>query len=185
MTDALYTPRLELVALGEDFLSATVEGRTKHAAALVPFHVPRDWFGEVLLAATRLSELGSDPRLEPWLLRAVVLRSAGSPGVMVGHVGFHPPEAEGLELAYETFEGHRRQGYAVEAVGALVSWAHLRHDRRTFFAGIRTGNHASRGVIMKLGFVPHGRRRSACGAGEEDVFVLRLPRRDYAAQPRR
>lgn len=64
------------------------------ASAIIGLRLPPDWpdMGDVL--ALRLEQLDRDPALQPWLLRAMALRS----GVMIGHIGFHTsPGAQYLE----------------------------------------------------------------------------------------
>jgi len=94
---------------------------------------------------------------------------------VIGHIGFHaPPDARGaLEVGYTVDAGYRRQGYAFEAVQALVAWATLEFGVRHFVASIAPDNVASLGLARKLGFVQTGKHWDE-EDGEELVFELNL-----------
>jgi RimJ/RimL family protein N-acetyltransferase len=180
------------VSLSEEFLEATVLGNARRASAELQCQVPSAWMEEALLASVRLEELRADPLLRPWLNRAVILRATSE---MVGHVGFHArpsslpvespspipspsplplPPVPALELGYEIYEPHRRQGYALEAVTALLSWAHHCQGHSAFLAAIAPSNLPSLALARKLGFVPVG-RRTRDSTIEEELLELRLP----------
>lgn len=170
------TPRLNLVSLSEAFLEATVLGNARRASAELQSQVPSAWMAEALLASVRLEELRGDPMLRPWLNRAVILRDTHE---MVGHVGFHGrpnplPPVPALELGYEIYEPHRRRGYALEAVTALLSWAHHSQGHSAFLAAIAPSNLASLALARKLGFVAVS-RRTRDSTIEEELLELRLP----------
>lgn len=166
------------MSLSEEFLEATVLGNARRASAELHCLVPSAWMAEALLASVRLDELRGDPLLRPWLNRAVIHRDTHE---MVGHVGFHarpsplPPQpVPALELGYEIYEPHRRQGYALEAVTALLSWAHHHQGHSAFLAAIAPSNLPSLALARKLGFVTVG-RRTRDSTIEEDLLELRLP----------
>lgn len=73
---------------------------------------------------------------------------------MVGHVGFHArPDGEGLvEIGYSVLPAHRRQGYAREAVTALLGWGMAQPGVRRLRASVAPDNTASRGLLDSLGF---------------------------------
>src|SRR5262245_19332063 len=128
MSREIVSARLALVTLGSDFLHASLEGDVAKARALHGWSIPDEWFEEKVLAKMRIQDCEADPLYVPWSLRAVVLRSSST---MVGHIGFHsrpgPTYLEkfapgGVELGYTIFESHRRQGYAFEAIRALIGW---------------------------------------------------------------
>jgi RimJ/RimL family protein N-acetyltransferase len=69
--------------------------------------------------------------------------------IMVGQIGFHDkPGAEyleglapdGLEIGYRVYEGFRRQGYALEAVRGLMSWAREKRPDTAFVVSISPDN---------------------------------------------
>jgi RimJ/RimL family protein N-acetyltransferase len=107
--------------------------------------------------ALRLDQLDRDPTLQPWLLRAMALRS----GEMVGHIGFHTsPGAEylepwrprGVEFGFTVYAPHRRRGYAREASLALMDWAHREHGARHFVLTISPDNLPSQRLAAGRGF---------------------------------
>jgi RimJ/RimL family protein N-acetyltransferase len=114
---------------------------------------------------------------------------------MVGHAGFHlPPRPLAAALSDPSFEGDaapatggvveigytilpadRRRGYAVEAVGALVTWALEADDVSTVLASVATDNEASHAVLRRVGgFRPIGTCRDDDGTLE---VVYRRDRR--------
>src|SRR5262245_56279079 len=119
--DPIRTNRLDLVPMTPAFLEASLHGDREHAERLIAAIVPEEWMNGSRWAQRRLVQLRADPTLQPWLLRAVVLR--GSDATMVGHIGFHARPGEkyleelapgGVEFGYTIFEKWRRQGYARE-----------------------------------------------------------------------
>jgi RimJ/RimL family protein N-acetyltransferase len=105
------------------------------------FRVPPDWPDREGLDHIERWKAHAviDGGASPWRARAVV----DATGQMVGHAGFHGPPVsveEALadptsvgtispcnggvvELGYSIFTGHRRKGYASEAVTGLIGWA--------------------------------------------------------------
>ena len=151
--------RLQLLAMPLNFLEACRQGDRARAEKLIGLSVPLDWLQECVLISERLADFRDHPAYAPWGLRAVALRASRT---MIGHVGFHSlPNAEylqpywphAIELAYTVYPRHRRRGYALEAVGALMRWASGRASIRRFLACIAADNRASQGLAEKLGFV--------------------------------
>jgi RimJ/RimL family protein N-acetyltransferase len=170
----LPTARLQLVSLSPEAIDALLDGALDRAAALIGATVSEEWAASTRRPLRyRQRQLRDDPALQPWLLRAMVLRRP-QPEV-VGHIGFHgaPDERGALEVGYAVLPGHRRQGYAEEAVRALFEWAGREHGVRRFVASVSPGNAPSRGLIGKLGFRRTGSRWDE-EDGEELVFELTL-----------
>jgi len=121
----------------------------------------------------RLEQLSVDPSIQPWLLRAMVLREPKP--LVIGHIGFHaPPDAyHKVEVGYSVDADYRRQGFAFEAVQALFAWANAEHRVQHFVASIAPTNAASLGLAQKLGFVQTGRQWDE-EDGEELVFELEV-----------
>ena len=112
---------------------------------------------------------------------------------MLGHAGFHlpprsleaalddpsfvgtrdPVSGGVVEVGYTIFPDHRHQGYATEAVTALVDWAQTTTEVRAVLAAVDQHNAASVRVLESVGgFV----RIGTCRAGDgtvEDVFRAR------------
>jgi RimJ/RimL family protein N-acetyltransferase len=73
------------------------------------------------------------------------------------------------------------QGFATEAVGALLEWAFDALDLNRVQAETDTRNTASGRVLEKLGFIREGRLREDCVVDGEvsDTWVYGLLRREY------
>lgn len=149
------TPRLELVALPLPLLEALVAGDLARAAALASYPIQAGTFaGDVHVLRLRRDQLRADPTLEPWLLRAAVLRSTGD---VVGRGGFHAaPDAQGVvEIGYSVLPAYRRRGYATEIASGLIGWARGKGALRCL-ASVSPDNAASLATIARLGFVHTG-----------------------------
>jgi RimJ/RimL family protein N-acetyltransferase len=92
---------------------------------------------------------------------------------MVGHIGFHgPPQTIGrAELGYSVVPDHRRRGYAIESARAMMDWAALEHETRSFFVSIAPDNAPSLALATKLGFARVGEQIDE-EDGLEYVFEL-------------
>lgn len=160
------------------FIRASLEGDLPTAEGHIGLTLPETWPHIRAILALRLHQLESDPTLQPWLLRAMGLRSTGE---MVGHIGFHTaPGADYLtrwspgavEFGYTVFPTHRRKGYAREASTALMQWARDRHGVTSFVVTMSADNEASHVLAARLGFVRVGSHRDEVD-GPEDVLVLK------------
>ena len=167
------TPRLALRHMSPAFLAASQRDDLVAAEAEVGLVVPKDWLAEKPLMAMRLQDMADDPAYAPWSVRAIGLRSEHW---MVGHIGFHDPPREGgkLEMGYTVFPDFRRQGYATEAVLAMMGWATSVHGIRRFIASISPTNEPSLATVRRLGFVQTGAQWDE-EDGEELVFELESP----------
>ena len=141
--------------------------------------MPEAWPDLTEVFRMRLEQLESAPADEPWLLRAVVLRSEAR---VIGVTGFHGPPGgawleehapDGVEFGYTIFEGDRRQGFATEAGEGLVRWASDAHRVRRYVLSIGSGNDASQRVARKLGFRQVGEWEHP-QRGRELVFLRTL-----------
>jgi RimJ/RimL family protein N-acetyltransferase len=156
------------------FMTASLRGERGEAGRLIGAALPEDWPGRTgRTMRRRLAQLEVDPGVQPWLLRAMVLREP--PPIVVGRIGFHAePDARGaLEVGYEVEPTYRRRGYALEAVEALFGWATREHGIRHFVASVGPSNVASLALVQKLGFVQTGSQWDD-EDGKELVFELRI-----------
>jgi RimJ/RimL family protein N-acetyltransferase len=80
-------------------------------------------------------------------------------GPLMGTVNLHR-EGSTWEVGYWTAREHRGHGYTVEAIGTLARWGFARGIERLEWRA-ETGNHASRAVAEKAGFVVEGTLRAA------------------------
>ena len=168
------TERLEMVSLSPDVLRALLEDRRDEAESASGLTFPGDWPGELSwLFRLRLEQMAKDPSTQPWLLRAIALRGSG--GKVVGHINFHEPPVRGAaEIGYTIEPGHRRRGYATEAVLGMFRWAEEEHGVRRFIASVSPTNEPSLALIANLGFVQTGVQWDELD-GEELVFELVRP----------
>ncbi len=152
-------------------LEALVSGDRPAAQRLAGFPLPADWPtpGDEFVLTLRRDQLRADAGELPWLLRALVRRDPAP--VMVGRIGFHaPPDADGMvEIGYWVLPGHRRRGYAREAVTAALAWAAAQPGVRRLRASVGPANVASLSLVRDLGFTEVGTQWDERD-GEELVF---------------
>jgi ribosomal-protein-alanine N-acetyltransferase len=178
--NAIATERLDLVSFTLDFIHASLRGDRPLAESLIRLRLPDEWPGTVAdVMLLRLRQLEVNPSEQPWLLRAIGLRSTGT---MIGHVGFHTgPGAEYLrelapgavEIGYTIYAPYRRNGYAREAAIALMNWAHTNHGITCFIASISPENAPSQNLAAQLGFIRFSSHIDEVD-GYEDILARRL-----------
>ena len=178
LADPIRTKRLDLIPMIPEFLEASLLGDQELAGLLIAASVPNTWPRETTLMR-RLDQLRADPTLQPWLLRAMVLRSAQT---MIGCIGFHARPGElyledlapgAVELGYTVFDPWRRQGFAGEAAAGLMDWAHREHAVTRFVVSVSPTNHASLQLARKLDFKLIGAHIDE-EDGPEDIFERRV-----------
>lgn len=146
------TERLDLVVLTRAFLERAAVGEERPELGFVD---PEDFLaGADDVVRLRLEQLAVEPALEPWLLRAIVLRESR---VAVGFCTFHdaPDDRGVVELGYEIVPAYRRRGFARETARALAAWAG-HHGARVLRASVSPGNAASLALVESEGFVRVG-----------------------------
>jgi ribosomal-protein-alanine N-acetyltransferase len=177
--DLIRTQRLDLVPMTPQFLEASLRGDREQVGLLLAATIPEDWSDAARWVQRRLDQLREDSSLQPWLLRAIVLRSEST---MIGHVGFHTRPGEeylvelapgGVEFGYTVFLHWRRQGYASEASTGLMDWAHRLHGVTRFIVSISPMNVASLALARQLDFHRIGSQIDE-EDGPEDIFERRL-----------
>ncbi len=158
---SILSERLELVPLSPAALEVLLAGRTGEAEALIGGRLADGWpGGDERYFRLRLGQLQRDPSLQPWMVRALVLRDGRE---VVGNAGFHgPPGVNGkndpaaVEIGYKVFEPFRGRGLATEATVALIDWAREEHDVRRVILSIAPTNDPSLAIAAKLGFTQTG-----------------------------
>jgi len=162
------------------FYEAVLAGDRAAAESALGTRLPAAWPPVSERRSRRwLGMLREDPERGPWLARAIVEPGRGE---MIGHIGFHDrpgaPDLDGIapggvEIGYSVFEPFRGRGYAKEAAGALMGWAHDRHGITRFVASVSPENAPSLAVIAALGFERVGEHLDV-EDGLEHVFVRRI-----------
>ena len=179
MRTTIHSERLDLVPLTPAFLRAMLEHDLAGAGRILGVPIPEGLLDSTDVMSLRLKQLELDPTLQPWLLRAMVLRERR---VMVGHIGFHTAPGEeylrpyapgGVEFGFTVYPPFLRQGYAREASNALMGWAHQVHGVARFVVTIRPDNAASQALAAGLGFVRIGSHIDDMD-GLEDILVHSL-----------
>jgi aminoglycoside 6'-N-acetyltransferase len=111
----------------------------------------------------------------PWYQFVVERREDGA---LIGDLGagFGVPGERQIELGYRMLPAHHRQGYAREAVAALIGYLIAEHAIHRFVGVAASLNTASCRLLRSLGFRPEGHfRRSFLCHGEwldDDYFAL-------------
>ena len=154
----LRSRRLELVSMGPTLLEALLAGDRARAAQIGGFQIPNDLTLSKRTLQMRLQQIRANPKVRPWLLRAIVIRQSQT---MCGRIGFHSepgPEdlrdvaADGVELGYAIGEPFRRRGFAKEAAFVLMRWAYETHRQRCFILSVAPNNEASLAMAHSMGF---------------------------------
>jgi len=177
--DALISSeRLDLALLSLDQLDEVAAGVSSGLASALAATIPAEWTSGVRgLAARRAHQIRGRPTDAAWLLRAMVLRPAGTGEGrrVVGYLNFHgaPDESGAAEIGYTLLPGARGHGYAIEAVRALFDWATRVHGVRRFRASVSPDNERSLNLISRLGFHRTGEQWDP-EDGLELVFELEL-----------
>jgi [ribosomal protein S5]-alanine N-acetyltransferase len=158
------------------FMEAILERRLAEAEGLLGITLPDRPVDEALerFMSHRLGQLHREPAVQCWLARAIVLRDGHK---MIGNVGFHGEPGvnavgnpDAVEIGYSIEPEHRRQGYATEAVQALLDWARAEGITH-FVASVAPDNEPSLAIIRTLGFVRTGEHVDR-EDGLEHVFEL-------------
>jgi RimJ/RimL family protein N-acetyltransferase len=158
------TDRFALVALTSDVLAMMLGERDGER----PFAWPDWWPDDVDRGHLRVwSDRAGDDANVAWGPRAIVLPN----GHMIGSAGFHvPPQplevaledptfvgrrdpltGGAVEIGYSIFPEYRGNGYATEAVAALIDWAARTGEVGAVLAAVGYDNVASQRVLERVG----------------------------------
>lgn len=146
----LETPRLKLITFGLELVQATLEDRS-HLAKLLDATVHVEWpnpdFAEVLPEV--LEGRKTHPQSTEW--RALIVHKADR--VLMGDIGFFgPPGEEGsVTVGYGVVPSYRGQGYASEALQAMMKWGFAQVGVRQILADCEAWNVGSIRVLEKAG----------------------------------
>ena len=166
MEDSIGSEHLELRELTADALKQMLAGHKQVCGATLPGSWPDEEPDERSMLEYFLGRVEEDPTVAPWSIRMMIRTSDR---VMIGHIGFHGPPADGfLEPGYTVFEPYRRSGYAIEAIEALLAAAHESHGVERFRVAISAANAPSLALATRVGFTFVGERVGDDG----DVEIL-------------
>jgi ribosomal-protein-alanine N-acetyltransferase len=180
MTSIIQSERLDLIPMTPAVLRAVLAGDDLEAGNLLGVTTPADWDISRYALELRLSQLETDPGLQPWLMRAIVLRGEG---MVIGSIGCHTAPGPdylaqlspgGVEFGFGVVESWRRRGIATEASEALMRWARDEHQVTRFVLSISPENAPSLGLAAKLGFRKIGSHIDEID-GPEDIFEKCYP----------
>jgi RimJ/RimL family protein N-acetyltransferase len=175
--EAIRSERLDLPLLSLDQLDRLAAGDGASVGADLRAILPIPWLEEVRwLAGMRAQQLRLRPEDAPWLLRAILLRTADGGLEAIGYLNFHagPDERGMVEVGYTLLPEARGHGYAIEAVRAAFEWATSVHRVHLFRASVAPDNERSLNLINKLGFRQTGEQWDEID-GLELVFELERP----------
>lgn len=175
----IHAARVDLILMTPAFFDAALRGDKIEAAQLLGVPIPTEWWPISHYKLDRLAQARHNPALEPWMERAIVLRSTQT---MVGSIAFHmahepepvrPLGPGGVEFGYTIFPSFRRLGYATEACQALMTWARQQGVTR-FILTISPENQPSLRIAAQFGFVKIGSQWDE-EDGLEDIYVISFP----------
>ena len=156
--------RLVLRPVGRDAARAVLEGRSPQGLTLAPGYPSRFSLEVMEMVATSRTGAGDGP----WFM---VRRDDGS---VVGEIGAFV-DGSTAQVGYTVVEPSWGQGYASEALRALLG--HLLADPRIHRVVAETleGHAASRRVMEKAGMRLHSRRVGEVDGEQADLVVYELP----------
>jgi len=145
----LLTERLRLEPVTPALAEAARAGQAAFSS-LIGADASADWCAASLGLVARSASHAWGPAPAP--LRAVAVHRLE--GAVVGDVRFEPSlrAAREFEIGYGVARAWRRQGYAVEAAGAVIDWLFDEAGAETIVAGCDSRNLGSVRTLRRLGF---------------------------------
>jgi ribosomal-protein-alanine N-acetyltransferase len=164
LNEPLWTGRLRLEPVTEGVIAAAERGRGA-LEAVIGAIVHDDWRGDHVFERGRFLLTQHEPR------HALVIHRDAD--VVIGDVRFEPQRGggDGVEIGYEIVRDYRRQGFAVEAMEAVIE-ALKESGAPYLVAGCRMRNIASVRTLRKLAFTLDG----SSARGDAFWWVRRLKR---------
>jgi RimJ/RimL family protein N-acetyltransferase len=172
------TARLDLVAVTPESLHIQQQNSPEmriELGALLGAEVPGEWpheNWEPHVFEYLLNLFASDPEAVGWCRYIVLRHETGRTLIGSFGSGFPKPETGEAEIGYGILPSWQRQGYAPEAVMAMLPWFTAQREIRAFVAQTFPDLRGSIRVLEKCGFEP-------AGAGFEEGAILF--RRDAAS----
>jgi RimJ/RimL family protein N-acetyltransferase len=148
MTPALYTARLDLVLLGPAQARALAAGKPNLNGR--PWAAGYPLASSLLRAELTMVAAARGRPLGPFGTYQVVRRADNC---VIGDVGFMgPPDATGaISVGCAITEDARGQGYATEALSALLEWARQQSGLTCVLADTTRSNLASQRLLERVG----------------------------------
>jgi ribosomal-protein-alanine N-acetyltransferase len=154
----IVTPRVVLRLMGWEVIEAILCGDLDYAERILNLQIPQELLdNSSTLKYTRL-ELKRDSSYLPWSARAIISKDQHK---MIGIIRFHSsprpiefPGRDGLavEFGYRVFLTYRSNGYATEAVKAMMDWSQLHYGINKYLASVSPDNLISNRLISSFGF---------------------------------
>jgi len=144
----LLTPRLVLRRLRLSDCAATFAYRSDPHVSRFQTWEPRS-VEEIRSFVEGLLNLEPDTP-ETWFQLAITLRESG---LLIGDCGLHFPagEAHQAEVGITLAPGHQGQGYATEALNAVLDYLFLSLGKHRVFASVDPRNRASIALLERVG----------------------------------
>lgn len=145
----LYTDRLRLEPVTPALAMAASEGQDAFAD-VIGADAPADWCAASLPLVARSISHAWGPAPAP--TRAIAIHREEE--AVIGDVRFEPSlrAAREYEIGYGVARSRRRQGYAVEAAGAIIDWLFETAGAESIIAGCDASNLPSVRTLRRLGF---------------------------------
>lgn len=140
----LFTKRLRIMPVTPALAQAAAAGPQAFVNELGA-EAPTDWCAASLGMVARAHE-GDAP------IRAIAIHR--TEGAVIGDIRFEPSSRapREFEIGYAIARARRRQGYAVEATGAVIDWLFRDGGAVSVIAGCESTNIASVRTLRRLGF---------------------------------
>lgn len=147
MGNEIQTKRLRLHLLSVEEARALLKGQ---AQPDLPWLADYPIEGSLIAAEAYVRAIDSGQQLGPYGMYQIVVCDQG---VVVGDIGFHgPPDpVHSVTVGYGLAPSARGQGYATEALRALIAWAMAQPEVRRVEADAVHANLASQRVMERAG----------------------------------
>ena len=146
------TQRLELLPCSLEVAQAVVTRNKSEVERLLGVQVPDDWYASEVLDFFPMyaQMLIDDPSQLGW---GVWLMIHIADSTLIGDLGFggKPDQTGTVEMGYEVLSAYRQQGFAFEAVEALVDFAFTGQELKRIIAHSPDDHVASIRILEKLG----------------------------------
>ncbi|MFS0519130.1 GNAT family N-acetyltransferase [Nostoc sp. UIC 10607] len=146
------TQRLELLPCSLEVAQAVVTRNKFQVEKLLGVRVPDNWYGSEVLDIFPMygQVLIDDPSQLGW---AIWLMIHIADSTLIGDLGFigKPDQTGTVEMGYEVLSAYRQQGFAFEAVEALVDFTFTQQELKRIIAHTPDDHVASIRILKKLG----------------------------------